>query len=156
MLSRDSPASPLVAPAWLRPVLGVVLAGLLGFLVLKAEWRHGVGLWWTGDKVKLALLVQSCYWWGAVAGSAILSLLWVTAHHWARPWPASFPTTPTKAPRWFWLGIAGLMLAGAACRAPRLGLSLYNDEATSSGPIWPDGWLWLIWGNRKNSARPLG
>ena len=129
MLSRDTPTAPLLAPGRVRLGLGVVLAGLLGFLALKAEWRHGMGLWWTGDKVKLALLVQSCYWWGAVAGSAVLSLLWVTARHWARPWAAPFSASTIKAPRWFWLSIAGLMLAGAACRAPRLGLSLYNDEA---------------------------
>lgn len=125
----DLPASQLRAPLPVRRGIAIPLVVLTCFVLAKMEWRHGVREWWSGDKVKLELLVQSSSWWGAVAAVVLLMVLGLTARWWAHRWPAVFPGPHPSAPRWFWLAVACLMIAGAAVRAPRLGLSFYNDEA---------------------------
>ncbi len=117
------------APVLVRAGAGILLGGLVIFLVAQSEWRHGLGAAAASEKFHLGRLVQACWWWGSVAAGVLGFLLAATAGWWARAWPAVSPGLVAAAPRWFWLAVAGLMVAGAAVRAPRLGLSFYNDEA---------------------------
>lgn len=122
---------------------GVLLAVLTGFLIVKSGWRRGLGLWWTAEKPKLEWVVAGGWWWGALGAAVLVLGLLLSAKLWAKRWPAAFPLSANgleataaspsgirgAAPRWLWLAVGLLMLAGAAVRAPRLHLSLYNDEA---------------------------
>ena len=103
----EPPAAPSRAPLPVVGGIGLSVALLAILMLAKLDWLHGVREWWSGDKVKLEVLVQGSWWWGAAAG--ILTLLGLTARWWARPWPAAFPQAAPAAPRWFWLGVAGLI-----------------------------------------------
>lgn len=74
-------------------------------------------------------IMPAALWPGFLGAALILAALSLTAHWWAGPWPAAMPGAVARAPRWFPRAVAVLLVAGTAVRAPRLGLSLYNDEA---------------------------
>ena len=109
--------------------LGGALVGSVIFLGGAAERRTLAGRWWEGERMKLELLVPGCWWWAGLAIAALLLGLLMTSPWWLKPWPAVFPKAVPPAPRWLILAVLGVMAVGAAVRIPRLGLSLYNDEA---------------------------
>ncbi len=117
-------STPLVQPGL---AAGAVIGAIA--LVLTAPRRAGLERWWSGETQKLDILVPACFWWGGLAVVVLLTLLAFTAKAWARSFPAAFPAPALRPHRWWFGGVLLLMLAGAAVRAPRLGLSLYNDEA---------------------------
>lgn len=146
--------------------------GLAATLVSTAGKRHGLAGWWQADKGKLVELVESCWWWGGLAVAVLGLVLLGSARWWARTWPAVAPGTAGRAPRWLLGAVGVLMLAGLAVRAPRLGLSLYNDEchvfrAQLAGEVprahWgnpdqfrPVKWLSTLYENRAgNNAMPF-
>lgn len=112
-----------------RCALGLALAASVVFVIVNRAWRDLPGRWWQGEKMKLEVLVPGCWWWAVLAVSVMLAGLLLTSRWWAKSWQAVRPAEPSRLPRWFVISLAGVMLTGAALRAPRLGLSLYNDEA---------------------------
>ena len=124
--SSESPAS---AARRIRFGLGGLLALLVVSLFSTTGWRYGAERWWDGEKVKIQVLAQSCWWWAGLAVTVLVLGLLLTSRWWARAWPAVFPGGKNRAPRWLILAVLAIMAAGAALRVPRLGLSLYNDEA---------------------------
>ena len=115
-----------------RFLLAGGLAALALFLVSEAEWREPMAEWRAGENLKLVELVRACAWWGSAAAAGILAVLLGSSRWWARPLAAVIPSGPApagKVPRWFWWTLLFITLAGGCLRAPRVGLSLYNDEA---------------------------
>jgi len=78
--------------------------------------------------------VHTTKWWVATFGAVLLIAAALSARWWAGPtghWGLiKNPQMPKPSWRW-WLAVAILIAAGAALRAERLNLSLYNDEAYS-------------------------
>jgi len=115
-----------------RAVCGAGAAGLLLFAASHRDWMGLVADWKAGDMKRLEVLVPGSWWWGAVLGAGILATLALTARGWCRPWQESVVSkTEPPVPRWFIVALVALVAAGALLRAPRLGLSFYNDESYS-------------------------
>ncbi len=83
-----------------------------------------------GRKIKLSHYVALYFWIAAAINLAAVFLLAATAGWWARPLGKS-PAAPsrTATPRWFWPLVATAMLMTAAFSWPRLGQSVWHDEA---------------------------
>ena len=60
-------------------------------------------------------------------GTVSLGLL-LTIGLWFKKSSSKQGTPPLKFGRWFWLGVVVILVFAAALRAPRMSLSLYNDE----------------------------
>lgn len=109
--------------------MGVWVLAVGLFLWAGAGWRDGLGRWLEGDKVKLEVMVRGCWWWvGLGVGLLSVGMFW-GRRWWARGWSAVWPREEGAVPRWWIWAVVGLMGVGAAVRVPRMGLSLYNDEA---------------------------
>lgn len=123
------PAPPLpAARRWL-----LVCGGLLAvYLAATASWRKALPEWWSGRSIKLPDVVHGACWWGGLGALGLLTALYLSSGKWARIWPAPSPSPSAlpaaRAPRWLVVTLLLAMMGGAALRAPRLGLSLYNDE----------------------------
>ena len=80
-----------------------------------------------GKKVPLDRLVKTWVWRGLLVDCVILFGLAATAGWWSGSVKTRIPAVPAR--RTFWIIAAGILLLAAGLRAPRLGLSFYNDEA---------------------------
>lgn len=131
-----------------------------------------LAVWWNGGTGRLQRLVVACLSWSAAGAAAACLAGAFTAGWWARPWPAVRPDAASgRAPRWLVAVLAVLTVAGACVRAPRLGLSLYNDEAyvfrrhlAGMVPVRDSGrpeafreatWLEALYDNRQGNNSPV-
>lgn len=133
MSVSDSPVSaPLaksqfLAARWIPAGLALALAAVL---VWKRRWLTDYLALSRNPNPAFKEIMPATVWPGLAGAAVLLTVLALTARWWARAWPAALPGPETgKAPRWFVVALLLLTLAGAAVRVPRLGLSLYNDEA---------------------------
>ena len=104
-------------------------------------------------------------WHAALVSAVVCAVLALTVSWWlpvaaaARCRPA--PERPWR--RWFWVGLAAVVVAGGVVRLPRLSHSLYNDETytfrryvAGDHQRQPDGtrewrpvsWKATLWGNQ--------
>lgn len=171
---RDLPSVP-AARRWLGAVGGL----LAFFLIFNSDWRKDLALWWEGSPAKIGAVVHGACWWGSLLALGLIVSLFLTSGWWAKAWPAA-ATNPDpererengRAGRWFPMAVLAAMVLGAGLRAPRLGLSLYNDEChvfrvqiSGSVPLKylgdadrfrPVSWISTLWENRAgNNAMPF-
>ncbi len=119
------------AAKWL-PISGAtVWLGIAGWLGVNLRWKNELIRWLTGRNHKLQALVHGCWWWSGMAVLLIVAVaagIWV----WRRPaapaavWP---PRARQVMPRWFGWALVAICVTATAIRWPRMGQSLYNDEA---------------------------
>ncbi len=93
------------------------------------KWSLGLDTWSNSPKPKLIDLVHGCWWWAAVGNFMLCCTLTATARWWAKKGSTHEQTASAPFSRRFWLGLLVIIAIAAALRAPRLGLSLYNDES---------------------------
>lgn len=123
-----------------------------------------------GKVVRYEQLAMTWSWPGLAAGAVIAGLLGLTVRWWVGAAKVARATAP--ASRRFWILALFLLLVAAGLRAPRLGLSFYNDEAHNfvrltagefkDDPTRPDGMRWrgatwaeTLWYNRPgNNSQP--
>ena len=120
---------PLFSRLSSRTALLIVFTIGLALLALTSHHHAGAAAWWVGEKIKLPALVRSGWWWGGAITCFMLGGLILTHRWWAKSWPAVWPHPRPTLPKWFGWAMVACVLLGAGLRVPRLGLSLYNDEA---------------------------
>lgn len=117
-----------------RVALGVTLAALLAHLLFgENPFSGGVAERIAeGQVVRPIDYARTYRWWIAGANAVLATGLLLTLHRWLGPRvpkaTATLPPPGGRAPRWFALGVAGAMLAGALLAWPRLSFSLWDDE----------------------------
>lgn len=162
-----------------RFVVGFGLVALFCWavvLVAGRDWRTALSVLDSGEKIKsrdfvLAHVKWGMYW-GALANALIATGLAATARWWAGRLhnPERSPVAARVGPR-TWLVLLLVLAAAGALRWPRMGLSLYNDEAhgfkryfagyfqeRSDGTTrWrPADWVETLWLNKVgNNSTPF-
>ena len=150
----------------------MILGGVAVVGALVVAGGHGA---WTGlvaarlaqgKKPRLEDFIVEGQWHAALVSAVVCAVLALTVSWWlpvvaavARCRPA--PERPWR--RWFWVGLAAVVVAGGVVRLPRLSHSLYNDETytfrryvAGDHKRQPDGtrewrpvsWQVTLWGNQ--------
>jgi hypothetical protein len=112
-----------------RLLLGVFALGLgLYVLFAKKPWSVAVE---PGESLRLRDYVTIYFWVAAAANLVLVGVLAATATWWMRPLSSSFLSTllPSRAPKWFWPLVIVAMALTAWTGWPRLGQSIWHDEA---------------------------
>ncbi|MGI8604491.1 MAG: glycosyltransferase family 39 protein [Verrucomicrobiales bacterium] len=126
----------------------------------EAERRQAVG-----RGVRVQDWVKTGMWWAGLSNALILAGLGLTARWWANSPRREIPVAVTDPPssfwrprgtRW-WAALAVVVIIAAACRAPRLTISLYNDEIYNfrryiagqwkGSSFQPVNWAQTFWAN---------
>jgi len=82
--------------------------------------------------VKVGDLARTCVWWATLVNAVLAGGLLATRRIWGRPLPVEAVPVGVGPPwrrRRFWLALGLILLGATVIRLPRMGLSLYNDEA---------------------------
>lgn len=174
MFNRLLPATPperRLAKRFLV-VLGLVaIAALAVVLVKSGTWSHATAKALSaGKKPKLDYLVQVWAWRGLLVDGLLALGLCLTVRWWVGR--ADAKARPPGAGRRFWIMAVAILALAAGLRAPRLGLSFYNDELhnfvrmtsgelertsiTDDTLIWdPTRWVETLWYNGPgNNSQP--
>jgi hypothetical protein len=113
-------------------ITSVALLVLLVFLAVFREWSGALPEnWKEAESVSLNNIVRGGVWKGCVLAAVIVATLMLTASRWGRSWKVEAPPQPSHSTKLFLFLLLAIMSAGMLLRAPRLGLSIYNDEAYS-------------------------
>lgn len=126
-------------------VMGSLLAGLLIVLWLTRDWPEAASvLAAKGKSPRIEATSLGLVWQAFALDAALLTVLLLTVRWWARPTSllpqATLPLPSARSSSWHHLALL-LVLAGALwLRAPRLTLSLYNDEAHNYARLWSGSW----------------
>lgn len=116
------------AMRWMVALGSLALVLLVIVVVTRHSWPGAMEVSIkAGKKVPLDRLVKTWMWRGLAVDCAILFGLAATAGWWSGAVRRSAAAIPPS--RGFWLVAASILLLAAGLRAPRLGLSFYNDEA---------------------------
>ena len=130
MISSFLPAAPAQRRQALRflIVLGLVAAAALTVVVTcYGEWSDATTpAIRAGKKPRLDHVVQVWVWRGLLVDAVLALGLCLTVRWWVGR--VGSGEAPPGAGHRFWLLAAGILLLAAGVRAPRLGLSFYNDE----------------------------
>jgi hypothetical protein len=115
-----------------RALLGLTLAGLLGFLLLAQKpWSLADGGAFYGPVERsLGDAVVAGLWWAALVNALLCGLLLASARRWTRATPE--PDTPLAAPargRLFWALLLVAALLGLGLRANLARSGFWSDEA---------------------------
>lgn len=113
-----------------RSGLAVVAMILLAILIFgKNPWSHSVK---AGDHLRIRDYVAIYFWMAAAANLLAVAILAATTGWWLRPLSEnSFRNSEAarRTPRWFWPLILAAMVLTAWVGWPRLGQSIWHDEA---------------------------
>lgn len=125
MFSRFQRLSPVHRIQCLLAALGAVLLAYL--LFAGKPWSVSVP---EGRNWKLSQYVTVYFWIAAAVNLVLVVLLAATARWWSHPWGGEGGgVREARLPRWFWPLVCGAMVLTAVMGWPRLGQSIWHDEA---------------------------
>ena len=148
LLRNWLPDEPCARRAVCVAIGGITLAltGLIIVIWLTRHWPQAAEVLASkGKSPRIEITSLGLVWKAFVLDAALLSGLLITARWWARPILFAEKTEPDRSatsPFPFWQRLALLLVLGSALwlRAPRMSLSLYNDEAHNYARLWSGSW----------------
>ena len=104
-----------------------------------------------GKKPKVQDIALGLFWKALVVNTGLLGLLLLSLPVWARPQKMT-PAAPASPSFWRSQGwiILIMVLLAAACRVPRMNMSLYNDEAHNYARLFSG-----VWKKQSPDAEPV-
>ncbi len=143
-MTDEAEPTKILRRRWIIALLGV--AACLG-VFLRATyktWPNAVALSEkAGRTVKFLEPFQQMFFWTAVVNLVLLVLLAGSARWWVRAGPIREMERTREWPRparWVWVCLGLLLVAFLWLRVPRLGMSLYNDEAHNYARYFSGAW----------------